>query len=63
MIESSTPLVEGVQIVSIDFDKEKDEINEKKDVNTLHITAIKENGTAHQKSVIFDYSDCQVGQA
>ena len=56
-IKSSIPMVEGVQIVSIDFDKEKDEINENKDVTTLHITAIKEGGT-HQKSGIFDY-DCQ----
>ena len=56
-IKSSIPMVEGVQIVSIDLDKEKDEINENKDVTTLHITAIKEGGT-HQKSGIFDY-DCQ----
>ena len=57
-IESSIHMGEGVQIVSIHLDKDKDEIYEHKDVTLLHITAVKEKGV-HQKSVTFDYSDCQ----
>ena len=57
-IESSIPMVTGVQIVSIHFDKEKGEINDREDVTTLHITVVKEDGT-QQKSVMFDYSECQ----
>ena len=58
-IESSIPMVTGVQIVRILFEKEKGEINDKKDVTTLHITAIKEGVTAHEKSVTFNYNECQ----
>ena len=56
-IESSIPMVKGVQIVRIHFAKEKDEINKNEDISILHITAIEESGT-HQKSVMFDYN-CQ----
>lgn len=59
-IDSSVHMAEGVQIVRIHLEKDKDEIYDNKDVALLHITAIKENGV-HQKSVTFRYSDCHVG--
>ena len=62
IIQSRTPISDGVQILRIDFTKEKYKIYAKKDVTLLQIIAVKDGGgddpLQREKSTIFDYSVC-----